>query len=84
MSCGSLSPGRWHRSAESHSPSLSTRPLRELGVLHDFLWAALLGGVFAVLINLVPFRAEERRGGPLVESDGRLALDAFKAARALR
>jgi hypothetical protein len=53
------------------------------GFVHGFLWAALGGGVFGVL-NLVPFEFQERRGGPRLRTDGRLALDALKVARALR
>jgi hypothetical protein len=53
------------------------------GVLHDALWAATLGGVFGVL-NLVPLSLRERRDGPTVRTDGRLALDALRVARALR
>jgi hypothetical protein len=53
------------------------------GLLHDLLWAATLGGVFGVL-NLVPLSFHERRDGPAVRTDGRLALDALRVARALR
>jgi hypothetical protein len=53
------------------------------GVLHDLLWAATLGGAFAVL-NLVPITFQEQRDGPPVRTDGRLALDALRVARALR
>jgi membrane-associated protease RseP (regulator of RpoE activity) len=53
------------------------------GVAHDLLWAALLGGVFGVL-NLIPFEFQERRNGPRLRTDGRLALDALRTARALR
>jgi hypothetical protein len=53
------------------------------GVLRDLLWAATLGGVFAVL-NLVPLRLQEGRNGPTIRTDGRLALDALRVARALR
>jgi hypothetical protein len=53
------------------------------GVLHDLLWATTLAGVFGVL-NLVPLTFQERREGPPVRTDGRLALDALRVARALR
>ena len=53
------------------------------GVAHHLLWAATLGGVFGVL-NLVPIQLQERRHGPRLASDGRLALDALRVARALR
>ncbi|HEX5619478.1 MAG TPA: M50 family metallopeptidase [Solirubrobacteraceae bacterium] len=52
------------------------------GVLHDLLWTATLAGVFAVL-NLVPLTFQERRGGPSVQTDGRVVLDAVRLARAL-
>jgi hypothetical protein len=60
---------------------LSTAPTT--GLLHDLLWAAVLGGAFGVL-NLVPFAFQERRDGPPLRTDGRLALDALKVARELR
>jgi Zn-dependent protease len=52
-------------------------------VLHDLLWAATLAGVFGVL-NLVPITFQDNRNGPSVRTDGRLALDALRVARALR
>ncbi len=52
------------------------------GVVHNLLWAATLGGVFGVL-NLVPLTIHERRGGPVIRTDGRLALDALRVVRAL-
>ena len=39
-------------------------------------------GVFGVL-NRVPLTLHERRDGPVVQTDGRLALDALRIARAL-
>jgi hypothetical protein len=36
------------------------------------------------MLNLVPLRLQERRDGPSVRTDGRLALDALRVARALR
>ena len=53
------------------------------GALHNLLWAATAGGVFGVL-NLVPLSYQEGREGPSVRTDGRLALDALRVARALR
>jgi hypothetical protein len=52
------------------------------GVFHNLLWAATLGGVFGVL-NIVPLTVHERRGGPAFRTDGGLALDALRVARAL-
>jgi hypothetical protein len=51
--------------------------------LHDLLWATTLGSVLAIL-NLIPFAYQDRRDGPTHHSDGRLALDAARAIRALR
>jgi hypothetical protein len=53
------------------------------GALHNLLWAATAAGVFGVL-NLVPLSFQEGRDGPSVRTDGRLALDALRVARALR
>jgi hypothetical protein len=53
------------------------------GALHDLLWAATLAGIFGVL-NLVPLAFQERRDRPPVRTDGRVALDALRVARALR
>jgi hypothetical protein len=52
------------------------------GVLHDLLWSATLGGVFGAL-NIIPLTIHEGRDGPAVRTDGRLALDALRVARAL-
>lgn len=60
---------------------LSTTPRH--GVAHDLLWAATLTGVLATL-NIVPFTYRQRRGGPLIRTDGRLALDALRVILALR
>ena len=54
------------------------------GVVHDLLWAATGNSVFAVLFNLMPFGFQERRGGPTLHTDGRVALDAAHALRMLR
>lgn len=54
------------------------------GFVHDVVWTMVLGGVFGVVLNLVPFAYVERRDGPTIRSDGRLALDAARTIRALR
>lgn len=54
------------------------------GIVHDLLWAATADSVFAVLLNLIPFGFQERRGGPTLHTDGRVALDAAHALRMLR
>jgi hypothetical protein len=53
------------------------------GFAHGVIWATVLGGAFAVL-NLIPFAYQERRGGPRMHTDGRLALDAARALHSLR
>lgn len=53
------------------------------GLLHDVLWTATVLNVGGVL-NLVPLRLQERRGGPMLRTDGRLALDALRVVRATR
>ena len=53
------------------------------GALHDLLWTSTLGSVFAVL-NLIPFTYQERRDGPRLQTDGRLALDAARVLGSLR
>jgi len=53
------------------------------GVAHNLLWAATLAGAFGVL-NLVPLTVQERRGGPSLRTDGRLALDALRVLLVLR
>jgi hypothetical protein len=54
------------------------------GVVHDFLWAVTLGGVFACLVNLIPMRLQERRGEGLVRTDGMLAVEALRVMRITR
>lgn len=54
------------------------------GLVHDLLWTMTLGGVFAVVLNLIPFEYQERRDGPAMQTDGRLALDAARTLGALR
>jgi len=61
--------------------ALSVAPMA--GVLHDLVWAATLCGVGGVF-TLVPLSYEERRGGPTVHTDGRLAWDATRVLLALR
>ena len=61
-----------------------TGQLRRGGIVHDLLWAATADSVFAVLLNLIPFGFQERRGGPTLHTDGRVALDAAHALRMLR
>jgi hypothetical protein len=53
------------------------------GVIHDLLWA-MVGLSVVCALNILPFRFQERRGATLYQSDGRLALDALKVARAYR
>jgi Zn-dependent protease len=56
----------------------------ESGTLpHGLLWAATFGGIFGVL-NLVPVSLTEGRGGRVIRTDGRLALDAIGAMRIAR
>lgn len=50
------------------------------GAVHDFLWAAVACGVFAVL-NIVPFEFQERRDGPKRRTDGLVALAALRLTR---
>jgi membrane-associated protease RseP (regulator of RpoE activity) len=53
------------------------------GVVSDLLRAATMVGAFCVL-NLVPLTLEGRGGGTWLRTDGRLALDALRVARATR
>jgi hypothetical protein len=53
------------------------------GVWHDLMWAATAAGAFGVL-NIVPFKFQERRDGPRLRSDGLVALRAARVARSLR
>jgi hypothetical protein len=53
------------------------------GFVHDLLWAAVAGGVVGVL-NIIPLKVQEKRTGPVLHTDGWLALDALRVARALR
>ena len=52
------------------------------GVLHGLLWAATAVGIICVL-NLIPFELQDRKDGPVMRSDGWLALDALRVLRAL-
>lgn len=51
------------------------------GAAHDLLWSMTGAGVFAVVLNLLPFKPEEA-DGTKVWTDGRLALDALRLIRA--
>jgi hypothetical protein len=52
------------------------------GVLHDSLWAATVAGFIATL-SAVPLESGERRSRPPIRTDGRVVLDAARAARSL-
>ena len=54
------------------------------GIVHDVLWAATGYGIFCGVLNLMPISLKDRRDGPTVRTDGRLALDALRVARAFR
>jgi hypothetical protein len=54
------------------------------GFVHDVLWASVLFGVFAVVLNLIPFDFTEGRDGHGAQTDGGLALEAALTLRALR
>jgi hypothetical protein len=60
---------------------LSVAP--ETDIAQGLLWAAVLVGVVGTL-NIIPLEFEERRDGPAVQTDGRVALDALKVSRDLR
>jgi hypothetical protein len=51
------------------------------GMLGDLLWAATLAGVFGSVLNLVPLTLLERDGRTALRTDGRRALDAWRALR---
>ena len=51
---------------------------------HALLWAAVLWSAGGVLLNLIPFNFQERRGGPTRRTDGAMALDAAKVIWQLR
>jgi hypothetical protein len=53
------------------------------GVLHDLLWGIVFTSVGGVL-TVIPFVFQERRDGPRLRTDGRLALDALKVIREVR
>jgi hypothetical protein len=53
------------------------------GVAHDLLWAAISCNAFGVL-HLLPMNLAQRRDGPHLHTDGRLALEAARTLRALR
>ncbi len=52
------------------------------GMFHDLAWAAFPAGVFGVL-NVLPYEFNEDHSGPALRTDGRLAVDALRAFRAL-
>ena len=53
------------------------------GFLHDLLWVAVVVNLYGVL-NLIPFKLQDRRSSPAEPSDGQLALDALRVIRELR
>jgi hypothetical protein len=53
------------------------------GTVHDLLWGLVVTSAGGVL-TLIPFVFQERRDGPRLRTDGRLALDALKVVRAVR
>ena len=54
------------------------------GIVHHFLWAVTLDGVFACVVNLLPMKLEERRGEGVVRTDGMLAVEALWVMRSIR
>lgn len=52
------------------------------GIIHGLAWGAVGASIVGVL-NLIPITFEERRNGPKVQTDGRLALDAVRVMHAL-
>ena len=55
----------------------------DTGLVHGFLWAVVALS-FGGILTLIPFTFEERRNGPQMRTDGRLALDALKVIWAVR
>jgi hypothetical protein len=53
------------------------------GFVHDLAWMTVFVNLWGVL-NVIPFRLQDRRSGPAHPSDGRLALDALRVIRELR
>jgi hypothetical protein len=51
------------------------------GLVGDLLWLATFEGLFGCLINLVPMTLLESDGRTAIRSDGRMALDAWRALR---
>jgi hypothetical protein len=51
------------------------------GALGDVLWVATAHGVYGCLLNLVPMTLLERDGRTAIRSDGRQALNAWRALR---
>jgi len=54
------------------------------GFVRGILWAIVLGSVFAVIINLIPFEVEERRGQIPKRTDGKLLVSALRVIRDTR
>jgi hypothetical protein len=52
------------------------------GSLHDLLWAATVLGFIAAL-SVVPLEVQQRKSGAHLRTDGRVALEAVRARRAL-
>lgn len=63
--------------------ALALAALPDQGIAHGVAWAAVLASAFGVL-NLIPLTLRERRDGPSLQTDGRLALDAARVLRSLR
>jgi hypothetical protein len=58
--------------------------LPHAGILHDFVWALVLGSALGVIINLIPFEVQERRDQPPRRTDGKLLLSALRVVRQTR
>jgi hypothetical protein len=54
------------------------------GFVHDLLWASVLFGVFAVVLNLIPFDFTDDHDDHCPQTDGGMALHAARTLRALR
>jgi hypothetical protein len=53
----------------------------DTGLVHGILWATVATSTFAVIVNLIPFEVQERRGQVPKRTDGKLVLSALKVAR---
>jgi membrane-associated protease RseP (regulator of RpoE activity) len=77
-------PGRASGSASFDDSRASAHDVLWVALfVHHLLWAGVVTGVCGVL-NLVPFEFQDRRDGPRMRTDGRVALDALRVTRALR